>query len=68
MQLLKSADLVKGLVENSTEILKQLQDTKALVQDNALSISVRLLQINGGPMSHGIQEGSRQFYIEVMEG
>jgi hypothetical protein len=68
MQLLKSADLVKGLVENSTEILKQLQDTKALVQDNALSISVRLLQINGGPMSRGIQEGSRQFYIEVMEG
>jgi hypothetical protein len=40
-QLLESAKLVKGLVENSTEILQQVQDTKTIVQDHGLAISVR---------------------------
>lgn len=45
VQLLESADLIKGLVANSTTILNQVRATKVLVQGNEPVLSVSIVEL-----------------------
>lgn len=44
-QILLSAELIKGLVENSKDILIQVHETNALVKENDIAIKVRFYKI-----------------------
>jgi hypothetical protein len=56
--VLQSTELIRGLVGNSSDILKQVHETKALVLGNGIAIKVRLVHkttiifFNHPPLTH----------------